>query len=53
MIGFTFAMALSRFEARRDAIVNEANAVSTAALRARLLPAPHKSDDLKLLQEYA
>ena len=41
MIGFTFAMALTRFDARRDAVVNEANAIGTTALRARLLPAPH------------
>ena len=53
MIGFTFAMALSRFEARREAVVNEANAIGTTALRARLLPAPHGTEVLKLLREYA
>ncbi len=52
MIGFTFAMALSRFEARRDAVVNEANSIGTTALRARLLPAPHNMQALKLLREY-
>ena len=52
MIGFTFAMALSRFEARRDAVLLEANAIGTTALRARLLPAPHNGECLKLLQEY-
>ena len=52
MIGFTFAMALSRFEARRDAVVAEANAIGTTALRARLLPVPHNSEALKLLREY-
>ena len=52
MIGFTFAMALSRFEGRRDAVLNEANAIGTTALRARLLPAPHNAQALKLLQEY-
>jgi Protein of unknown function (DUF4239) len=52
MIGFTFAMALSRFEARRDAVVNEANAIGTTALRARLLPAPNRSEALRLLKEY-
>jgi hypothetical protein len=52
MIGFTFAMALSRFEARRDAVVSEANAIGTTALRARLMPAPQSADVLKLLQEY-
>ena len=38
MIGFTFAMALSRFDARRDAVLKEANSIGTTALRARLLP---------------
>ena len=52
MIGFTFAMALTRFEARRDAVLNEANAIGTTALRARLLPAPHSADALKSLREY-
>ena len=52
MIGFTFAMALSRFEARRDAVLNEANAIGTTALRARLLPPPHNTQALKLLREY-
>lgn len=53
MIGFTFAMALSRFDARRDALVNEANAIGTTALRARLLPDPNRPEALKLLKDYA
>ena len=52
MIGFTFAMALSRFEARRDAIANEAGAIGTTALRARLLPSPHNTACLKLLNDF-
>jgi hypothetical protein len=52
MIGFTFAMALSRFEARRDAVLIEANAIGTTALRARLLPQPERGEVLKLLREY-
>ena len=52
MIGFTFAMALSRFESRREAVLNEANAIGTTALRARLLPPPHHTESLKLLREY-
>src|SRR5438045_5368514 len=46
-------MALTRFEARREAVLNEANAIGTTALRARLLPAPHREESLKLLREYA
>jgi uncharacterized membrane protein YidH (DUF202 family) len=52
MIGFTFAMALSRYEARRDAVLNEANAIGTTALRARLLREPQRAEVLKLLREY-
>ena len=52
IIAFTFAMALTRFDARRDAVLNEANAIGTTALRARLLPEPHRTDSLKLLREY-
>jgi hypothetical protein len=52
MIGFTFSMALSLFEGRRDAVLNEANAIGTTALRARLLPAPHSTEALKMLREY-
>ena len=52
MIAFTFAMALSRFEGRRDAMLNEANAIGTTALRARLFPEPHSTETLKLLREY-
>lgn len=52
LVGFTFAMALARFEARRDAVVKEANAIGTTALRARFLPEPHRSESLNLLREY-
>jgi hypothetical protein len=52
MIGFTFSMALSQFEARRDAVLNEANAIGTTALRSRLLPEPHNAECLKLLREF-
>jgi hypothetical protein len=52
LIAFTFSMALSLYEVRRDALLNEANAIGTAALRARLLPTPHNAECLKLLREY-
>ena len=52
MIGFTFSMALTRYDARRDAVLKEANTIGTTALRARLLPAPYATQSLKLLREY-
>lgn len=52
MIGFTFSMALNTFEARREALVSEANAIGTAALRARMLPSPYGEESLKLFKDY-
>jgi hypothetical protein len=52
-VGFTFLMALARFEERREAVLNEANAIGTTAFRARLLPKPHRTESLKLLRQYA
>lgn len=51
LVAFTFQMALDRFEARRDLVVDEANALSTAYLRSALLddPAPVHAD----LRSYA
>ena len=39
LLGFSFAGAMSRFDARRQLIVNEANTIGTAYLRIDLLPA--------------
>lgn len=38
LIGFTFSMALSRYEERREMLVAEANAIGTAWLRSGLAP---------------
>jgi len=40
LIAFTFSGAASRFDWRRDLVVQEANAIGTAYLRLDLLPAP-------------
>ncbi|MGJ0510276.1 MAG: hypothetical protein ACR652_24790 [Methylocystis sp.] len=52
MLSFTFAMAVTRFDDRREALLKESNAIGTAALRARLLPAPHNAACVTLLREY-
>jgi hypothetical protein len=41
-----------RHEDRREAILIKANSIGTTALRARLLPAPHNTESLKLLKDY-
>ena len=52
MLAFTFSMAASRFESRRQAVLEEANAIGTTYLRARLLPEPQRGEVAKLLREY-
>ncbi len=52
MQAFTFGMAASRFEERRQALNAEANAIRTTYLRAALLPEPITTDTRNLLREY-
>jgi hypothetical protein len=52
LLAFTFAMAVGRYEARRDLVVKEANAIGTAALRGQLLPEPARTEVAALLREY-
>src|SRR5689334_14816516 len=52
VLGFTFSLASSRFDARRMAVLEESNAIGTAYLRARLLPEPEQKEISRLLREY-
>ena len=52
MLAFTFSMAVTRFEARRDAVLNEANAIGTEYLRADLLPPADGARVRALLKDY-
>jgi hypothetical protein len=52
LIGFTFAMALSRYDTRRELVIAEVDTIGTSYLRARLLPAPHNEEVSRLLQQY-
>jgi hypothetical protein len=52
MLAFTFSLAAARFEARRQTVLEEANAIGTTYLRARLLPEPQRTEVAKLLREY-
>jgi hypothetical protein len=38
LLGFTFAMAVQRFETRKSLVLEESNAIGTASLRAQFLP---------------
>ena len=53
LIAFTFADAASRFEARRDLVVTEANAIGTAWLRLDLLPADSRDALRAKFRQYA
>ena len=53
LLGFAFSGAMSRFIDRQDSMVRDANAISTAALRAQLLPAPQDELLRSALRGYA
>ncbi|HLW89547.1 MAG TPA: hypothetical protein VKR57_13715 [Terriglobales bacterium] len=52
LIGFTFSMALGRYELRKSYEEEEANAISTEYLRADLLPAADGARVRDLLRDY-
>jgi hypothetical protein len=52
MLAFTFHLAATRFDARRHAVLEEANAIGTTYLRARFLPDPQRSEITDLLRSY-
>jgi hypothetical protein len=52
LLAFTFGLAASRFDARRQTVLEEANAIGTTYLRARLLPEPQRTEVANLLREY-
>jgi hypothetical protein len=52
LLGFTFSMSVTRFETRRQLVLQESNAIGTAFLRTRLLPEPHKTEAASLLRRY-
>src|SRR5215471_17847627 len=52
MLAFTFGMAASRFEERRQTVLAESNAINSTYLRAGMLQEPMASNSRKLLREY-
>lgn len=52
VLAFTFAMATSRYDARKQLVVDDAIAIRTADLRAQLLPEADRSEIRALLREY-
>ena len=52
LLAFTFGMAGSRFEDRRQVILDESNAIGTTYLRAAMIPEPQSTEVRRLLREY-
>jgi len=52
LLAFSFAMAESRFDTRRQLVLEEANAIGTTYLRSKALAEPYQAKVVKLLQDY-
>jgi hypothetical protein len=52
LLGFTFAMAVSRFDTRKSLVLEEANAIGKAYWRSQLIARPEKKDLARLFDEY-
>ena len=52
LLAFTFSMAVARYDARKQLVVEEANAIGTLQLRAQLLPEPQRSASDSLIRRY-
>ena len=52
ILAFTFGMTAARFDARRQLVLQESNAVGTTYLRAGLLPQQQRAEVRRLLRDY-
>jgi hypothetical protein len=52
LLGFTFGLAVDRFDARRGMVIAESNAIGTTYLRAQTFAEPHRSELSRLLTRY-
>lgn len=52
LLGFTFAMAVGRYDDRRSLVIEEANSIGTTWLRADFLPPAQASEVKSLLRRY-
>ena len=53
MVAFSFSIAVSRYDVRRDMVLEEANAIGSTANFALMLPDPSQRPILSLLRDYA
>ncbi|MCU0693773.1 MAG: hypothetical protein MUF54_20485 [Polyangiaceae bacterium] len=52
LLGFAFAMAITRFDVRKQVVMEEANDLQTTFLRAQLLRQPYQAESSRLLRQY-
>jgi len=52
VLAFSFSMAASRFDLRKQNVLVETNVINTAYMRADLLDPPHKTEVQRILREY-
>jgi len=52
MLAFTFGMSSTRFDARKQLVLEEASAILVSYQRAQLLPEPQKRQSSQLLRDY-
>lgn len=52
LLGFTFGLAVDRYDSRRLMVVEESNAIGTTYLRAQTFAEPHRGELSRLLTKY-
>lgn len=52
ILAFTFGMTATRFDNRKQVLLDEVNAIETTYLRAGLIPEPHRGEVRALLKRY-
>ncbi len=52
LLGFTFSMALSRYETRVSLVVQESDAIGTTSLRTKMLPEPFRQTAAAAVRQY-
>ncbi len=52
LLAFTMSMAIARYDTRRQLVVDEANAIGTTYLRAKMLPPIYRNEVSNLVRQY-
>lgn len=52
ILAFTFGIVTSRFDTRKQLLLQDVNAIATATMRADLLPEPHRTECRALMKRY-